>query len=72
MHEGQSNLRQGRHRPPQDTDVPLRMVNLSDKRIAVPAGLIGAPGTIDAPSWSPGGRRVAFVSYHRIPAPWIS
>jgi len=24
----------------------------------------GGPGTIKVPSWSPGGTRLAFVSYH--------
>jgi Tol biopolymer transport system component len=50
---GQSDMR----------DVMLRMMSLTDKRTVVLAKLIGGPGTIDAPSWSPDGRQLAFVSY---------
>jgi TolB protein len=53
--------------PPQDQDVMLRIYSLTDKRVTVLAKLIGGQGTIDAPSWSPDGRRLAFVSYQLLP-----
>jgi TolB protein len=48
---------------PRDTDVQLRVMTLGDGKIRVLAKLIGGLGTIDAPSWSPDSRRLAFVSY---------
>jgi TolB protein len=53
--------------PPQDRDVMLRIFSLADKRVTVLAKLIGGEGTIDAPSWSPDGGRLAFVSYQFLP-----
>jgi dipeptidyl aminopeptidase/acylaminoacyl peptidase len=53
--------------PPQDQDVMLWVYSLADKRTTVLAKLIGGQGTIDAPSWSPDGRRLAFVSYQSLP-----
>jgi TolB protein len=53
--------------PPRDQDVTLRIFSLADKRATVLAKLIGGQGTIDAPSWSPDGRRLAFVSYQLLP-----
>jgi TolB protein len=52
---------------PKDRDVMLRILSLADKRVTVLAKLIGGQGTIDAPSWSPDGRRLAFVSYQFLP-----
>ncbi len=52
---------------PKDTDVLLRVFSLPDKRTTVLARLIGGQGTIGASPWSPDGRRIAFVSYHRVP-----
>ncbi len=53
--------------PPKDLEVTLRIFSLADKRVTVLARLIGGQGTIDAPSWSPDGRRLAFVSYQWLP-----
>ncbi len=52
---------------PKDQDVILRILSLADKRVTVLATLTGGQGTIDAPSWSPDGRRLAFVSYQLLP-----
>ena len=52
---------------PHNEDVMLRIVNLADKKVTVLAKLIGGQGTIDAPSWSPDGRRLSFVSYQLLP-----
>jgi len=48
---------------PPDKDVMLRLLNLSDGKIAVLAELFGGQGTINVPSWSPDSKHVAFVSY---------
>ena len=53
--------------PPHNEDVMLRIVNLGDERVTALAELIGGKGTIDAPSWSPDGRRLSFVSYQLLP-----
>jgi Tol biopolymer transport system component len=52
---------------PENRDVMLRVMTLGNKRISVLARLVGGPGTIDAPSWSPDSRRLAFVSYQSMP-----
>jgi Tol biopolymer transport system component len=41
----------------------LRLITLADGKITVLARLFGGQGTINTPSWSPDGRRLAFVSY---------
>jgi TolB protein len=48
---------------PEDKDVMLRLMSLSDKKITVLAKLFGGQGTINVPSWSPDSKRLAFVSY---------
>jgi TolB protein len=52
---------------PKDAQVLLRTITLSDRKIAFLAAFTGGLGSIDAPSWSPDSRRVAFVSYQRLP-----
>jgi TolB protein len=54
---------------PENKDVMLRLMSLSDKKISVLAKLFGGQGTINVPSWSPDSKRVAFVSYLLIPQP---
>ena len=52
---------------PENKDVMLRMMSLTDKKITVLAKLFGGQGTINVPSWSPDSKRLAFVSYALIP-----
>lgn len=52
---------------PENKDVMLRLMNLSDKKVRVLAKLFGGQGTINVPSWSPDSRRLAFVSYQLLP-----
>ena len=48
---------------PENQDVMLRLMTLADGKITVLARLFGGQGTINTPSWSPDGKRLAFVSY---------
>jgi TolB protein len=52
---------------PENKDVMLRLMSLKDGKITVLARLFGGQGTINVPSWSPDGTKVAFVSYALIP-----
>jgi TolB protein len=52
---------------PENKDVMLRLMSLTDKKITVLAKLFGGQGTINVPSWSPDSKRVAFVSYMLVP-----
>ena len=52
---------------PQNKDVTLRLMTLTDRRTTVLAALFGGQGTINVPSWSPDSRRLAFVSYLLLP-----
>jgi len=52
---------------PENKDVMLRLMTLANRRITVLTKLFGGQGTINVPSWSPDGRRLAFVSYQLIP-----
>lgn len=52
---------------PANKEVMLRLMDLGSGRITVLAKLFGGQGTINVPSWSPDGRRVAFVSYLLLP-----
>ena len=52
---------------PENKDVMLRLMSLSDNRITVFAKLFGGQGTINVPSWSPDSTQLAFVSYQLIP-----
>jgi hypothetical protein len=51
---------------PPDKEVMLRVMTLAGKRITVLARLFGGQGTMNVNSWSPDGRRLAFVSYQYI------
>jgi len=52
---------------PENKDVMLRLMSLNDGKIAVLAKLFGGQGTINVPSWSPDGTKLAFVAYTLIP-----
>lgn len=52
---------------PENKDVMLRIMTLANRRITVLTKLFGGQGTINVPSWSPDGRRLAFVSYQLVP-----
>lgn len=51
----------------ENKDVMLRLLSLKDGKITVLAKLFGGQGTINVPSWSPDGTKVAFVSYALLP-----
>jgi TolB protein len=48
---------------PANKDVSLRIMNLATRQITVLTKLFGGQGTMNVPSWSPDGKRLAFVSY---------
>lgn len=48
---------------PENKDVALRLMSFKDGQVTVLARLFGGQGTINVPSWSPDGSKVAFVSY---------
>jgi hypothetical protein len=52
---------------PENQDVMLRTMTLADRKIGVLTKLFGGQGTINVASWSPDGRRLAFVSYQLVP-----
>jgi hypothetical protein len=52
---------------PENKDVMLRLMSLKDRKITVLVKLFGGQGTINVPSWSPEGSKVAFVSYMLVP-----
>ena len=52
---------------PENKDVQLRLMSLSDGKITVMAKLFGGQGTINVPSWAPDSKHFAFVSYQLAP-----
>jgi Tol biopolymer transport system component len=54
---------------PENKDVMLRMMSLDSKKVEVLGRFFGGQGTINVPSWSPDGRKIAFVSYQLVEAP---
>ena len=52
---------------PENKDVMLRLMRLSDGKITILTKLFGGQGTINVPSWSPDSTQLAFVSYQLIP-----
>jgi TolB protein len=53
---------------PGGQDVEVRLMNLEDGKVTTLAKVFGGQGTMNVPSWSPDGARVAFVSYEMLPA----
>ena len=54
--------------PPEDREVELRVLILETGLYQVVARILaGGRGTIDSPSWSADGRRIAFVTYQFLP-----
>jgi Tol biopolymer transport system component len=49
--------------------VALRLVNLDDNSVRTLCHFTGGQGTINVPSWSPDGKKFAFVSYEFIEKP---
>ena len=52
---------------PENKDVMLRLMSITDKKISVLAKMFGGQGTINVPSWSPDSKKLAFVSYMMVP-----
>lgn len=52
---------------PENKDVTLRLMSLTDRKITILAKLFGGQGTINVPSWSPDSKKLAFVSYQLLP-----
>ena len=52
---------------PADKEITIRVMTLASKRISVLTRLFGGEGTMNVNSWSPDGRKLAFVSYQYIP-----
>ena len=57
---------------PPNKDVELRLMALNDGKVRVLAKLFGGQGTINVPSWSPDGLKLAFVSYELLPEESLS
>ena len=51
---------------PPDKEVMVRMMTLATKNITILTKLFGGQGTMNVNSWSPDGRKLAFVSYQYI------
>jgi Tol biopolymer transport system component len=52
---------------PENKDVTLRLMPISNGKIKVLAKLFGGQGTNNVPSWSPDSKSLAFVSYAIVP-----
>jgi TolB protein len=51
---------------PPNQDVELRIMSMKDRKIRTLTKLFGGQGTINVPSWSPDGSKLAFVSYEQL------
>jgi Tol biopolymer transport system component len=53
---------------PTDTDIALRILNISDGKMRVLVNSVGGAGTDNVPDWAPDGTHLAFVSFQMLPA----
>jgi TolB protein len=63
------------HPPGKDVELRLMSIHLTslkDRQVRVLARLFGGQGTINVPSWSPDGLKLAFVSYQQLPEESLS
>ena len=51
---------------PENKNVALRLMSMTDNKITTLVKLFGGQGTINVPSWSPDSKQIAYVSYHLI------
>jgi TolB protein len=51
---------------PENKNVALRLLSMSDNKVTTLVKLFGGQGTINVPSWSPDSKQIAYVSYHLI------
>jgi TolB protein len=51
-----------------DQDITLRILSTADNKIRVLTNLVGGNGSMNVPNWSPDSKRLAFVSYEKLPA----
>jgi Tol biopolymer transport system component len=51
---------------PANKDISLRLMSLSDRKIANLLDLLGGSGTINVPSWAPDSQHLAYVSYELV------
>jgi TolB protein len=52
---------------PPNKDVELRLMSMNDRKVHTLTKLFGGQGTMNVPSWSPDGKKLAFVSYEELP-----
>lgn len=49
-------------------EIALRILSTADNKIRVLTNLVGGDGSMNVANWSPDSRRLAFVSYEKLPA----
>jgi len=52
---------------PTDTDIALRILNISDGKMRVLVDVVGGAGTDNVPDWAADGTHLAFVSFQMLP-----
>jgi Tol biopolymer transport system component len=52
---------------PSNTDIALRILNVSDGKLRVLVNLVGGAGSDNVPNWAPDGTHLAFVSFQMLP-----
>jgi TolB protein len=51
-----------------DQEITLRILSTADNKIRVLTNLVGGNGSMNVANWSPDSKRMAFVSYEKLPA----